>query len=97
LALFLVFLLLGAGAVAVWIDARFPEIAPAELGGALVHVAVSIVLAQIGIPVAMNLGAGAESSILLALFTVAFPSLVYCLIAGLWVMRAAQRALGGLR
>lgn len=97
LAAFLVLLLLGAAAVALWFDARFPSWAPDGLGRALVHVGVSIVLAQVTIPVGMKLAAGSEASVLLALFTVAFPALTYCLLSGVWVVRVAQRALGGLR
>lgn len=88
---------LGAGAIALWIDVRIPRLAPSEVGRALVHVLVSLVLGMIVVPPAMNLLVGLESPVaaLLAVFGVAFPVIVYSLLAGMWVIKLANGALRG--
>ena len=79
----------GAGAIALWIDARFPRLAPDEMRGALIHVGVSIVIAQLLVPIGMKVLLSLETlfSTLFAIFGVAFPAIVYALLAGLWVIK----------
>jgi hypothetical protein len=79
----------GAGAIALWIDARFPRLAPDEMRTALIHVGVSIVVAQLIVPIGMKVLLSLETvpATLLAVFGVAFPAVVYALLAGLWVIK----------
>jgi hypothetical protein len=87
---------LGAGAIALWIDVRFPRLAPQELVKALLHVAASLAVAYAtGPPMQMLLASDDPRITLLAVFGLAFPSIVYCLLAGLWVLKLLQRALSG--
>jgi hypothetical protein len=80
---------LGAGALALWVDARFPRLAPTEMRPALIHVGISIVIAQLVVPIGMRALLGLETAVgtLLAVFAVAFPAIVYALLAGLWVIK----------
>jgi hypothetical protein len=87
---------LGAGAIALWIDVRFPRLAPQELPKALLHVAASLAVAY-GTRPAMHLLLASEDPRvpLFAIFGIVFPSIVYCLLAGIWVIKLAQRTLSG--
>ncbi len=87
---------LGAGAIALWIDARFPRLAPQELTKTALHVAASIAVAYGTGPVVQALGASSDPRVvLLGVFGVAFPSVVYCLLAGVWMIKLVQRMLSG--
>jgi heme O synthase-like polyprenyltransferase len=85
----------GAGAIAVWIDARFPRLAPEEMRRALIHVGISIVVAQLLVPIGMRLLLGVETHVatLFAIFGVAFPAIVYALLSGVWVIKLTTGAL----
>ena len=85
----------GAGALALWIDVRFPKLAPNEMRGALIHVGASIVVAQLLVPVGMHMFLGMETHVatLFAIFGIAFPAIVYALLAGLWVIQLTTGAL----
>jgi hypothetical protein len=85
----------GAGAIAVWIDVRFPRLAPDEMRRALIHVGISIVVAQLLVPIGMHLLLSVEQvpATLVAIFGVAFPAIVYALLAGLWVIKLTTGAL----
>lgn len=91
-----VFFGLGAGAIALWIDARFPQLAPQELLKALLHVIASTVVAY-GSGHAMQVLFATEEPriIFAAAFGLGLPSIVYCLLAGVWVIKVTQRAMSG--
>jgi hypothetical protein len=88
---FVMFLCLGAALLAFWIAVRFPNLGPGTLTGALLHLAVSVV---VGMPVApvmsRIISVGFPFSILVAVFAVALPALVYMFLAGAWLIRTAQ-------
>jgi hypothetical protein len=86
---------LGAGAIALWIDVRFPRLAPEEMRPALIHVGISIVVAQLLVPIGMHFLLSLESHIatLFAIFAIAFPAISYALLAGLWVIKLTTGAL----
>jgi hypothetical protein len=87
---------LGAGAIALWIDVRFPRLAPQEMAKALLHVAASIAVVYASGPAIQALVAYDDPRLALAVvFGLAFPSVVYCLLAGIWVIKLTQRALSG--
>jgi hypothetical protein len=87
---------LGAGAIALWIDFRFPKLAPRELTKALLHVAASLAVGYATSPAMQLLIAYDDQRLtLLAIFGLAFPAIVYCLLAGLWVIKLAQQMLSG--
>jgi hypothetical protein len=86
----------GAGAIALWIDVRFPRLAPDDMAKALLQVAASIALGYAISPVMQTLLAYEDPRLtLLGIFGLGFPSIVYCLLAGLWMIKLAQRALSG--
>ena len=86
----------GAGAIALWIDVRFPRLAPSEIGTALVHVAASVAVGYASGPAMHAVNTSDDSrTVLVAVFGIGFPAVVYCLLAGLWLIKAAQRTLSG--
>jgi hypothetical protein len=94
--IFLAFLAVGAGAIALWFDARFRKVAPGSVRAAMLHVGAAILLGQLAVPVAMRL-INEESSVASVLgmtFGVAFPALTYSLLASIWMIKTLQ---GGLR
>jgi hypothetical protein len=99
IAFYAVVFLAGAASVAIWLDYRFPRLAPSHLKVALVHLFVACVANQllddsIGSRVAAS---SVPHSRLVAAVGVIFPLLVYAALAGFWTIRLAQRAMGHLR
>lgn len=87
---------LGAGAIALWIDVRFPRLAPQEMMKAVFHAVASIAVGYATNPaMQMLLSLDDPRFTLLAVFGVAFPVIVYSLLAGIWVIKLAQRTLSG--
>jgi ABC-type uncharacterized transport system permease subunit len=87
---------LGAGAIALWIDIRFPRLSPKEMAKAVLHVAASVAVVYATSP-AMQMVTSSDDPriVLLGVFAIGFPSVVYCLLAGLWLIKVAQRMLSG--
>lgn len=93
---FAVCFLFGAMAVALWIDARFPSLAPQNLRSALLHVGGTIVAAQVLIPLGLHAIVGSPTLTLLSVFGLAFPGLTYTMLAGIWVIRLVANIWRGL-
>jgi hypothetical protein len=93
--LFLILITAGAAAIALWLDTRFPKLAPKDMRQGLLHVGASIVIAQLAVPLLIKAlaEAGSPLGILLALFGIAFPALTYCLLASVWIIKGLQGAL----
>jgi hypothetical protein len=91
----LILIVFGAGAIALWLDARFPGATPKDLRQALLHVGVSIVAAQLLVPILIKTIAAAGSPIaaLRAVFVIGFPGRTYCLLASVWIIKGLQGAL----
>ena len=92
---FLVALALGAGAIALWINHRFPKLAPERLWAAIVHVGIAIVVGQLVFPAfdylfTANLSPVVRAGVLT--FIVGLPALIYALLASIWVILIAQGA-----
>lgn len=92
---FLAVLALGAGLLALWINFRFPKLAPEGIWTAVVHVGVAILAGQVLVPTLSHampeLSPPAQA--LLITFALGLPALVYALLASIWVIRIAQGAL----
>jgi hypothetical protein len=88
---------LGAGAIALWIYVRVGSgrLAPGNLRVALIHVGASIVVGQLAVPVLMKVIIAGDSPLLtlFAIFGIAFPALVYCLLSSIWMIRMLQGSL----
>jgi hypothetical protein len=87
---------LGAGAIALWIDVRFPRLAPQDITKVMLHVVASIALGYLVSPALQAVVAYEDPRLtLFAVFGLGFPAIVYCLVAGVWTIRLAQRSLSG--
>ena len=92
---FLIALTLGAGALALWINVRFPRIAPGELRTAIIHVGVALLVGQAVVPL-VHASLPDMSAVLQALimtFLIGLPALVYSLLSSIWIIRLAQAAI----
>jgi hypothetical protein len=97
LTVFAVSLVLGAGAIAVWITVRFPKLTPDGLRPVLIHVGVAMLLAQL-VPfgILLPISGSAAVQLIAGIFVVALPVLIYTLVAAIWLVRIAQNALSGM-
>jgi heme A synthase len=84
-------LLIGGFLLASWVDSRIGESRPEATIRRVYHALASVVLLQISVgTLALIHGAGASAALMLvAIFAVFLPALVYALLTGLWVVRAA--------
>jgi len=81
-------LTLGAALLAVWIDLRFPGLRPKTAAQSLTHSAVGV-FAMFGAAGLLALVYGVPDWAFLAVVLGVFlPTLVYALLAGLWMLRA---------
>jgi hypothetical protein len=85
---FTLMLTLGAGLLALWLDTRFPGWRPKTAAQGLAHAAVGV-LSNLGAAGLLALIYGIPQwAWMTVLLTVFVPSLVYALLAGLWMLRA---------
>lgn len=92
-----VFICLGAAAIALWVDVRFPRIAPRAVRSIVIHAALAVVAGKLLAPAGMSLLLDAKSTVLtmIAIFGVAFPALMYAFLVAVWTIKTAQGFLGG--
>jgi hypothetical protein len=96
-SIFVLFLALGAAIIALWIELRFPRLAPMTLRACFVHAAVSFV-ALVVVPIAIEPMFSATQSLvveLIALFGGLFPVLVYAFLAFTWLVKPLASGLPG--
>lgn len=91
---FLIALTLGAGALALWINARFPNIAPSEIKSAVLHVGAALLVGQALVPLSSSLlpEMSTVARALIMIFLIGLPALVYSLLSSIWIIRLAQAA-----
>jgi hypothetical protein len=94
-SLFLVFLALGAGAIALWVDVRLKRFVPTNFRAVMLHVGASIVVGHLAVPVLTHLLAGGDSYAyaFVVIFAVGFPALTYCFLASIWMLKTLQASL----
>jgi hypothetical protein len=92
---FLTALTVGAGAIALWINFRFPNLAPEGIWWAVIHVGAAILVGQVLLPGFLPLipETNAVVRALVITFLLGLPALIYALLASIWVIRIAQGAL----
>jgi hypothetical protein len=95
--LLLIFIGIGAAANAFWFDARYRSLAPRELKYGILHLGAASLLSHTAVPLAIAHAGGSAATVLVAVFGVAFPTLVYVFLAGFWMLRLAHGLLAGLR
>ena len=92
---FLIALTAGAGAIALWINFRFPGLAPGRIRTAVAHVVAALLVGELLVPALHSL-LPTSSPVLRALlttFVLGLPALVYTLLSSIWIIRIAQGAL----
>lgn len=93
---FLITLTLATAALALWSYVRWPGAAPATMKGAVVRVAISIVLLQVGAG-ALDIAVAASPSLAIVLLIgTVVPVLTFAFLASIWFLKAfADRIHGG--
>jgi hypothetical protein len=88
---FMLFLLVGAAALAFWIIVRYSGFGPQTVVRAIVHVIVAMVLLQLLLPVGLEAvdAIGVPAADYVQVFGVALPLFVYAFLSGGWTTRAA--------
>src|SRR5689334_288997 len=79
----------GAGAPAVWVEARFGRFTPESLRARFFHSAVALAVVQLSIPV-LRLLVGDGESVSHALFGLVYvflPALVYAFLTSIWLLK----------
>ena len=84
---------IGAGVLAFWVQFRFPNLAPQTLVRAMVHLFIAGAFAQLTKMVFGNVELQPVATMGLV-FGLALPTLVYAFVAGMWIARIAQSAMG---
>jgi hypothetical protein len=98
IATFVLVLCVGAALLALWLVVRFPELGPSEITWALLHVALSVVVAQVMLRSIGVVGrSGVPAARFVAAFGIVLPGLMYMFVAAAWLMRAAAGRLQGPR
>lgn len=94
--MFILFIAVGSGAIALWLDFRFPKMMPWDLKKMLVHVVAAFVVVY-AVPPLMDQVAGAKLpwAHLASVFLVAFPVLIYEFLVGAWLVKLAQASGSG--
>jgi len=92
---FMLMLCGGAALLGLWIDVRFPQLAPADLMRAAIRIVVAFAIGYLVAPV-LTLAIGAGMSPAAALMLLVLPTLVLFFLAAIWMMRALQAMLPGL-
>jgi hypothetical protein len=93
---FLVALALGAGAIALWINNRFPGLAPGRMVVAFIHVGIAMVIGMALVPAIDAFVEASVSPLMRAIvitFLVGLPALIYALLTSIWIIFIAQSAM----
>lgn len=89
--MFIACIAVGSGALALWVDTRFPKLMPWSMRKLLVHVVLAFVVVYVvgpGMDVVTRTGLPAAR--LASIFLVALPVLVYEFLVGAWLIKLAQ-------
>jgi hypothetical protein len=85
-------LALGAGALALWVDTRFPALFSEDWRIVFVHLFASSAVLWLAMPwgVETMIDSGVAYAYPFAAISVALPAIMYVLLASLWVLKLAQ-------
>lgn len=85
---FLLLFVVGAATLALWVVLCLPRLAPRSMRAAAIHIVAALLVGGLLSPVLQLVpGQPGELSVLAALFGVAFPALIYMLLAGMWLLK----------
>ena len=92
-----VLFVIATAVIALWVDVRFPGLAPTDLKGVTIHLGVAFLVSTVGSHAVSSviLVAGVPFARLIALFAV-LAALGYLLLAVIWAIRLAQGPLRSL-
>jgi len=87
---------IGTAALALWSYVRWPGAAPITMKGAVLRVAIALVLLQIG-AVTLEIGIAAVPSLaLLVVIGAVIPVLTYAFLASIWFLKVCADQIRGL-
>lgn len=85
---FVLALLGGSAALALWILARYSSFGPSRLVWAIIHVVVAMALLQfVSVPLGLVNASGVPAARFVCAFGVALPLFVYAFLSGGWITR----------
>ena len=85
-----------AAPLALWLDARLPQLVPECAKRRIAHAIVALAAAQLLAPALLRLLFAVQDSrpfVLLGLFGIFLPALVYSFLSGIWLLRLFRGAL----
>lgn len=89
-----VFFAVGAALLALWADARLSKLAPARALTVFAHLAIALVVSRFMVVALERItDDGSDYTVLAGIFGLALPSLVYLLLAAVWLIKLAQRSI----
>jgi hypothetical protein len=86
---------IGAGALALWLDVRFPSLSPEGLQRMIGHALVSMVALEVAATALRVVTGGAHVLTVAVLIGVMLPALVYTFVVCVWVMKHLSGAMHG--
>lgn len=93
---FLVVFALSGGAMALWIDNRFPTLAPEDLRAALIRLICGLLFVHLSLAALDRLIDPLSATVQAAtVIGVGFALLTLALLTAVWMFRVAQRMMGG--
>ena len=95
--LFGVALVVGAAALAAWMDVRVPRLAPGGAQRVILHAAGSMVLLHFVAGAIGPIAAGPKLLVLFGLLGFALPALAYSFLTGIWAIKLFTDAYGRFR
>ncbi len=96
-SLFVLCLALGAALIALWVDVRFPALAPTSLRPSFIHAGVAFVALAV-VPIVIEPTFSAQQPLatkLVVLFGILFPALVYAFLTFKWLLKPLASGLPG--
>lgn len=95
-AWFMVVFAVSGAAMALWIDNRFPGLAPESLRTALLRLVGGFLLIQLSLAAVDHMvGVFATTTRAAVVLTVAFVLLTIAFLTAIWLIKVAQRMMGG--
>ena len=84
--------------LAVWVDSRFPRIAPGDLRIAVLHLGAGLVANSIAAPAVARAIAstGLPGTHLFVVICIALPALVYVALAAFWIVKQLRDPLSSI-
>lgn len=94
---FLCVLVLGSGALACWVDVRYPRLGSPDWRRVSIHVVVSIMLLRFVLPsgIELALAPGVLAVAVAGVVSAGVAAFGYAFLSGIWVLRVARQALSG--